>query len=157
MEEYIDNDLEYIFPIINGKVSTAINRKMFRNFRKEGLDITPEQWSVLYFLWKEDGVLQQKLCEATFKDKPSMTRLIDNLVKQGFVFRLTPPNDRRSNLIYLTDKGRGIQPAARRAMQATMHDALIGINAEGLERVKTVLKLIFDNVQEALGDNPRKP
>ena len=43
----LDQDLDLIFPIINGKVSMAINRMMYRNFKKEGLDITPEQWTVL--------------------------------------------------------------------------------------------------------------
>lgn len=79
----LNQDQDLIFPIINGKVSMAINRMMYRNFRKKGLDITPEQWTVLAFLWKEDGVTQQTLCNSTFKDKPSMTRLIDNLTKQN--------------------------------------------------------------------------
>ena len=43
-----------------------------RNFRQNGVEITPEQWTVLLFLWEKDGVTQQELCNATFKDKPSM-------------------------------------------------------------------------------------
>ena len=46
------------------------------------MNLTIEQWSVLYQLWKEDGKSQQELCNATFRDKPSITRLIDNLEKQ---------------------------------------------------------------------------
>lgn len=143
-------DLDIIFPIINGKVSTAINRKMFRNFKKEQLDITPEQWTVLSFLWKEDGVSQQKLCDATFKDKPSMTRLIDNLVKQKLVVRKTPKADRRANLIHLTKKGKSIQDKAQRAVYDTMEYALAGIDEEGMNQVRTILKIVFDNIQEAL-------
>ena len=143
-------DLSIIFPIINGKVSMAINRMMFRNFKKEGLDITPEQWTVLSFLWKEDGVTQQKLCDATFKDKPSMTRLIDNLVKQDLVLRQTPPNDRRANLIHLTRKGLGIKAKATRAVLETTKLALKGIDDNGLEQVRSILKIVFENIQEAL-------
>lgn len=143
-------DMEYIFPIINGKVSMAINRKMFRNFRKYGLEITPEQWSVLSSLWHQDGVSQQKLCDATFKDKPSMTRLVDNLAKLGLVERRIAPNDRRSNLIYLTKKGIAIRDKANAAVSETMEYALEGIDQDGLNLMKKLLKIVFNNIQETL-------
>lgn len=152
IEEFQD-ELEVIFPIINGKVSMAINRKMYRNFRKEGLDITPEQWTVLSFLWKEDGVTQQKLCDATFKDKPSMTRLIDNLVKQNLVYRNTAPNDRRSNLVFLTEEGKAIRTKATAAVTDTAKSALAGIDDKGLEQMRDTLKLVFSNIQEALKES----
>ena len=75
MIEQFNFDIRLIFAILNGKVSAAINRKLYRNFRQNGLEISPEQWTVLIFLWEKDGVTQQELCNATFKDKPSMTRL----------------------------------------------------------------------------------
>ena len=73
MIEQFSFDIQLIFAILNGKVSAAINRKLSRNFRQNGVEITPEQWTVLLFLWEKDGVTQQELCNATFKDKPSMT------------------------------------------------------------------------------------
>ena len=75
MIEQFNFDIRLIFAILNGKVSAAINRKLYRNFRQNGLEISPEQWTVLIFLWEKDGVTQQELCNATFKNKPSMTRL----------------------------------------------------------------------------------
>ncbi|WP_461827152.1 MarR family winged helix-turn-helix transcriptional regulator [Dysgonomonas sp.] len=146
----LDQDLDLIFPVINGKVSMAINRMMYRNLRKEGLEITPEQWTVLAFLWREDGVTQQTLCNSTFKDKPSMTRLIDNLVKQNLVYRNTSATDRRSNYIYLTDFGKSIKDKAHKAVQLTMDSALAGIDLEGLKQVRTLLMAVFGNIREAL-------
>lgn len=145
-----DHDLDLIFPIINGKVSMAINRMMYRNFRKEGLDITPEQWTVLAFLWREDGVTQQTLCNSTFKDKPSMTRLIDNLVKQNLVFRNTSSQDRRSNYIFLTEEGKSIREKARAALSITMDAALARIDDEGMKQVRNILSIVFGNIREAL-------
>jgi len=153
-EEVLDlnQDLDLIFPIINGKVSMAINRMMYRNFRREGLDITPEQWTVLAFLWRQDGVTQQTLCNSTFKDKPSMTRLIDNLTKQDLVYRDASKSDRRSNLVYLTDFGKSIKEKANRAVQETMDAALAGIDKEGLKQVRTLLAAVFGNISLALED-----
>ena len=70
----IDNEM--LFALLSGKLSSAINRKLYRSFRKINIDITPEQWTVLYYLWSKDGVTQQELCNVTFKDKPSMTQPI---------------------------------------------------------------------------------
>lgn len=89
MIEQFNFDIRLIFAILNGKVSAAINRKLYRNFRQNGLEISPEQWTVLIFLWEKDGVTQQELCNATFKDKPSMTRLIDNMERQHLVVRIS--------------------------------------------------------------------
>ena len=113
MIEQFNFDIQLIFAILNGKVSAAINRKLIRNFRQNELDITPEQWTVLLFLWEKDGVTQQELCNATFKDKPSMTRLIDNMEKQHLVVRISDKNDRRTNLIHLTKSGKEIEDKAR--------------------------------------------
>lgn len=143
-------DLRLIFPIINGKVSMAINRMMYRNFRKRNLQITPEQWTVLAFLWQEDGVTQQMLCNSTFKDKPSMTRLIDNLEKQDLVYRAASKVDRRSNFVYLSDLGRSIEHDATEAVKETMDAALQGIDEEGMKRLRNVLALIFGNISDAL-------
>lgn len=143
-------DLRLIFPIINGKVSMAINRMLYRNFRKRNLQITPEQWTVLAFLWQEDGVTQQMLCNSTFKDKPSMTRLIDNLVKQNLVYRSASKVDRRSNFIHLTELGSSIEGDATEAVKETMDAALEGIDEEGMKRLRNVLALVFGNVSDAL-------
>ena len=46
MIEQFNFDIRLIFAILNGKVSAAINRKLSRNFRQNGLEITPEQIQV---------------------------------------------------------------------------------------------------------------
>jgi DNA-binding MarR family transcriptional regulator len=70
-----------LYSFITGKASTAIARRLQKNFKQSGVDITIEQWSVLYHLWKQNGLSQQQLGDATFRDKPSITRLVDNLGK----------------------------------------------------------------------------
>ena len=92
-----------LYSFITGVASTAIARRLQKNFKQQGIDITIEQWSVLYHLWKQDGLSQQELCSATFRDKPSITRLVDNLEKQQLVKRVASLDDRRINLIYLSE------------------------------------------------------
>ncbi len=141
-------DLRLIFATLNGKVSAAIYRKLYRNFKKEGLDITPEQWTILIYLWKKDGVKQQDLCDATFKDKPSMTRLLDNMERQHLVVRISQVKDRRTNLIYLTKTGRDLEEPASVITTTTLKEALEGISSQELEVCQEVMNRIFYNTTD---------
>ena len=141
-------DIQLIFAILNGKVSTAINRKLHRNFRQDGIDISPEQWTILLSLWEKDGVTQQDLCNATFKDKPSMTRLIDNMEKQHLVVRISDKKDKRTNLVYLTKTGRELESQSFKIAISTLHEALQGITLDELKIGQEVLRKIFTNTKD---------
>ena len=147
MIEQFNFDIQLIFAILNGKVSAAINRKLYRNFRQNGLEISPEQWTVLIFLWEKDGVTQQELCNATFKDKPSMTRLIDNMERQHLVVRISDKKDRRTNLIHLTRTGKEIEERTRSIVDQTLREALSGVTLEELKISQEVLRKIFTNTK----------
>ena len=147
MIEQFNFDIQLIFAILNGKVSAATNRKLSRNFRQNGMDITPEQWTVLLFLWEKDGVTQQELCNATFKDKPSMTRLIDNMEKQHLVVRISDKKDRRTNLIHLTKTGKELEDMARFIANKALKEALHGLKLEELRISQDVLRKIFTNTK----------
>ncbi len=136
-----------LYSVINGMASTAVARRLQKNFRQAGLDITIEQWSILYHLWKEDGLSQQELCNRTFRDKPSITRLVDNLEKQKLVKRVASKDDRRINLVYLTDAARELQDKTIDLANQTMDEALTGVNKEEIETVKTVLQRVYDNLK----------
>lgn len=145
-------NIEMLFALMSGKLSAAINRKLHRSFRKLSIDITPEQWTVLYYLWSRDGVTQQELCNVTFKDKPSMTRLIDNLEKQQLVIRTPGVKDRRINLIHLTDKGRELEDSTKPLVSAIMRTALEGFSDSEVEMAGTMLAKVFGNLKNSLDD-----
>ena len=136
-----------LFDILIGKISMAINRTFLRAFATEGIDITTEQWSVLACLWKKDKVTQQTLCNLTSKDKPSMTRLIDKLEKRNLVTRVSDHNDRRINLIHLTDKGMALQQKATELVQKIATKTLSNIAEEELKISRIVLKRIMANLE----------
>lgn len=135
-----------LYSVINGMASTAVARRLQKNFRQAGLEITIEQWSVLYHLWKEDCLSQQELCNRTFRDKPSITRLIDNLEKQKMVRRMPSKTDRRINLVCLTDAAKEIQDLTIEIANLTMNEALVDVNKEDIERVKIVFQKVYDNL-----------
>ena len=135
-----------LYSFITGKASTAIARRLQKNFKSANIDITIEQWSVLYHLWKLDGLSQQQLCEATFRDKPSITRLVDNLEKLGLVKRVSSKEDRRINKIYLTKEATALQEQTMEVANQTLNEALAGVSNGQVEIAKEVLQMVYDNL-----------
>ena len=135
-----------LYSFITGKASTAIARRLQKNFKQAGVDITIEQWSVLYHLWKQDGLSQQQLCDATYRDKPSITRLVDNLEKLSLVKRVASKNDRRMNMIYLEKTAIELQDKTMELANQTLNESLEGVTIEQIEIAKMVLQKVYDNL-----------
>ncbi|MFM2361014.1 MAG: hypothetical protein RLY16_3007 [Bacteroidota bacterium] len=136
-----------LYSFITGKASTAIARRLQKNFKQANIDITIEQWSVLYHLWKQDGLSQQQLCDATFRDKPSITRLVDNLEKLKLVKRVPSKDDRRINLIYLTKESEALEIITMEVANQTLNEALMGVTNGQIEIAKEVLQMVYDNLK----------
>ncbi|MGB4772025.1 MAG: MarR family transcriptional regulator [Sphingobacteriales bacterium] len=136
-----------LYSFITGVASTAIARRLQKNFKTNGVEITIEQWSVLYHLWKQDGVNQQELCNATFRDKPSITRLVDNLEKLKLVRRVSSKEDRRRNLIFLTETAKKLQDQSMDLANQTLNEALEGVPSADIELCKSVLQKVYDNLK----------
>ncbi|HUQ96257.1 MAG TPA: MarR family winged helix-turn-helix transcriptional regulator [Chitinophagaceae bacterium] len=139
-----------LYSFISGQASTAIARRLQKKFNLSGLNLTIEQWSVLYHLWKEDGRSQQDLCNATFRDKPSITRLVDNLEKLALVKRVADERDRRINKVYLTASARGLQETSMQLAEETLNEALEGVPPAQVDLCKQVLQKVYENLSTAL-------
>lgn len=136
-----------LYSFITGKASTAIARRLQKKFNGAGLNLTIEQWSVLYHLWKQDGISQQELCNASFRDKPSITRLVDNLEKLLLVKRVASEDDRRINLIFLTKQSQKLQEQTMMMAEETLNEALEGVPVERIDICKEVLQIVYDNLK----------
>ena len=135
-----------LYSFITGKPSTAIARRLQKKFNAAGVNLTIEQWSVLYQLWKEDGKSQQELWSATFRDKPSITRLIDNLEKLNLVKRVSHDKDRRINKVFLTKNALKLQEDTMLLAEQTLNEALEGVPADQIDLCKEVLQKVYDNL-----------
>jgi DNA-binding MarR family transcriptional regulator len=135
-----------LYSFITGKASTAIARRLQKKFNSAGVNLTIEQWSVLYHLWKSDGMNQQELCNATFRDKPSITRLVDNLEKLDLVKRVSDGRDRRINKVFLTKNAEALEEKSMALAEETLNDALAGVSQEQIEMCKEVLQRVYDNL-----------
>jgi len=87
--------------------STRITKLTFiKAFKKIGADITPEQWVVLDNLYLQKGQTLTELCEKAYKNKPTMSRIIDLTCIKKYTVRKSFDGDRRKIKIFLTAKGK---------------------------------------------------
>ncbi len=75
-------------------------------FKKNNLDLTKEEWSVLKRLNINDGQRMNDMAFITHRDKVSMMRVVNSMVKKNYIFRRTDEVDKRVNRIFLTAYGK---------------------------------------------------
>jgi MarR family transcriptional regulator, lower aerobic nicotinate degradation pathway regulator len=94
-----------------GFLLAKAHQRLFARFRDllAPHGITPQQFALLAFLWKQDGLSQTELTEKSEIDRTTLSGLIDRLEKQGLVMRRPHPADRRAFLVALTDAGRKLE------------------------------------------------
>ena len=123
-----------------------INRHFDARFRAAGIPITAEQWTVLASLWQKDKVPQQSLLHTVFRDKTSMTRLIDTLEKQGLVVRVPDTTDRRANLVYLTQQGKDLEQKASAVVDEVTKHTLGILTDDEVNMGKALLRKVYDHL-----------
>ena len=105
MDKAFGYDMDNAIGYLIGHTAMRIKIGLRRLFVQSGLDVTPEQWVVLFRLYERDGLTQSELGDRTVKDKTTVTRILDRLEKKGLLYRRRDTRDRRSQRIHLTESG----------------------------------------------------
>ena len=117
-------------------------------FKKNGVNLTAEQYLVMDTLWNEGTLTQQAIAFIIQKDKNSVTQFIDNLEKMGLVKRSISKEDRRVNNIVVTEKGMALKDSTKQLAIDTMNHALEGIPEEDIQTFVSVLKKVGANISD---------
>ena len=68
--------------------------------------MSAEQYFVFFRAYSCEGCRQGELADARLEDYSNVTRLVDSLVNKDLLERQPDPSDRRSHLVFLTERGR---------------------------------------------------
>ncbi|ESU30068.1 regulatory protein MarR [Flavobacterium limnosediminis JC2902] len=116
-----------------------------KKLRENGFKITIDQWLVIKCILENPTITQHELSELVFKDNASVTRIIDLLIKAGYLEKETNPEDRRKQMLHVTETGEAIIKNVHEVVLQNRSKALNGINQEELEIADTVLRKIIAN------------
>ena len=121
----------------------VVRQDMINRFKAHGIDLTPEQWILLAKLDEHGTLSQTELAAMSFKDKPTVSRIIDLLVKKGIVNRRADEQDRRRFHIDLTSEGHRVIGQARPQVVASRAQGWQNITEEEYHQLVAILDKIF--------------
>lgn len=124
--------------------------KAYRKLCQQNLDkvqdnLTVDQALVLIVLDKHPNLSQQQIADLVFKDKASLTRIIELLVQKGLLTRAIHPTDRRKFDLHITPPGRHTLANLADTIQLNQRTALAGLTADELAQFYSTLQKIIAN------------
>jgi DNA-binding MarR family transcriptional regulator len=128
------------------RVYQASRNELFRAFREVGEEITPEQWAILIRLWERDGLTQSELSEATFRDQPTMSRIIDGMERRGLLERRADESDGRVRTVHVTRKARSLEKKLVPVAERVVDRMVRGIDEQTLGTTRATLRAMFQNL-----------
>lgn len=131
-------------------MARKISNFLQKVFAEKGYRITAPQWSVLNFLWQEEGLNQSRLAEGISSDRHTISRIIGIMEKQDLVFKKPDPNDKRAYRVYLTKKGRNLQTILPPLALQAAEKAFADISVEDVAALIRILNTISNNIDTTI-------
>lgn len=128
------------------RLSFLTRRELGQKFALAGHKISAEEWAVLLMLWQEDGRLPSALAAQTFRDRTTVTRLLDGMEKKLLVRRQIDAQDRRKMRVFLTDMGRGLEAVLKPIAQELIADAQQGLTPDEVAQLTLLLRKMTENL-----------
>ena len=124
-----------------------LGRRVFADLmKKHDIEIGPGQGRILFALLQKDGVPMKELSKKTLLRKSTMSELLDNLERAGYIKRVQSTEDRRKTIIQLTEKTRRFQHTYIK-LSAEMTELFYnGFSSEEIDTFESYLRRILANL-----------
>ncbi len=128
------------------KIAREAEKLVLISLREEGVGTA--EIDLIHALRHNPGCTQAKLAELLHADKAAVARRTKNLEAKGFLVRKADANDRRSQLLYPTEKA-GNMKSSKAEIEAGFYEYLISvlsveeakIFAESLDKIYVASKV----------------
>lgn len=125
-----------------------------RVIRPDACGISPvtPSISVLVVLKRQGPTSMSSIAQALSYSKQNLTKIVDQLVEDGYVERLPDQTDRRVLNISLTEKGRSVMAERRERMKSRLVEDLAHLTDEELEYLYATFERVRIALPMLLGD-----
>lgn len=138
----LDRNIGFLVSDIARLIGVEYNRIM------KPMGLTTPQFRMIMQLQREDGVTQSRLANILAVGKVSISGLIDRLEQSGWIERRPDSNDRRSNLIFLTDKAHEIEARMLKTGKSLTKQTLKNLTPTQRTHLIDLLITVKDNLLE---------
>jgi len=101
-----DFQLEQAIGMQVNRTAFLMTEEIARRFAQHGYALSAQDFGILFRLSRQQPMTQVDIASLMMRDKTTITRRIDSLVKKALVARTPNPDDRRCFHIKLTDQGK---------------------------------------------------
>lgn len=108
-------------------------------------DITIDQALVLILLQQDPRYSQSEIAEILFKDYASITRMIQLMVRNGYLKRKVHKEDKRRSSLKITVKGEDQIDLLMPVIRANRAQALQSISKEEIDQLHSILHKLITN------------
>ncbi len=135
------------YSFILDKTAKRVKQFAQNSFSAHGIDLTVDQWSVLKTLYEFPLLTHKELADKCGKDQPTLTRMVDLLLKKGYMKRVEHPSDRRCLHLQLTDLGGSKVQALAPLVKDFRMRAWENVSQEDFEHFTRILNTIYNNLE----------
>ena len=136
----LEQFLPYLLNRAGARIAAAFNAEM----RQIGASL--QVWRVLAALREKDGRRMGDLSETTSIEVSTLTRLVDNMEKDGLVVRRRDSGDARAIALHVTASGRRLTQRIVPIAERYEAVALAGFSAGEAEILKAALRRLYANM-----------
>ncbi|ATX80398.1 DNA-binding transcriptional regulator, MarR family [Mariprofundus aestuarium] len=104
-ESILDFQLEQAIGLNVNRTAFLMTEEISRRFAASGYPLSAQDFGILFRLMKQGAMTQVEIVQLLMRDKTTITRRIDGLVKKGLVERKPCQEDRRCFRVALTTEG----------------------------------------------------
>lgn len=140
--EKIENNIGFYI----GFASNVLKNELIRIFHENGYEITHSQWLILMMLWQKDGRNQNELTGLMYREKTTITRVIEGMEKRGLIYREIDSKDRRNKLCYLTNEGLLLKTKLVPIAREINKQAISDIDPQDFDLFKNIIKKVLTNL-----------
>lgn len=127
---------------------TARSMKRALDAKLVKYNLTATQYIVLMKMWEQDGISITELGERLYFDNPTLTGIVDRMERDGLLQRQRNDEDRRVVNLYLTTKGKGLQPQLERLAEETDTEAWTGFTESQKKQILDHHERIWKNLND---------
>ena len=138
----LDRNIGFLVTDIARLIGVEYNRIM------KPIGLTTPQFRMIMQLQREDGVTQSHLANVLAVGKVSISGLIDRLEQSKWIERRPDPRDRRSNLIFLTDKAHALEKRMEETGRALTKQSLANLSSTERKALIELLITVKKNLLE---------
>ncbi|WP_113486580.1 MarR family transcriptional regulator [Rhizobium cremeum] len=134
--------------------ATYLTAQLARGFaralqsRATKLGFSAGQFPILLELWNEEGLTQRQLLDRVDVEQATMANTLARMERDGLIERRPHPQDRRAQLIFLTDKARGLRKEALDAASEADEALFVGFRRFEKELMLEYIRWAIDTARK---------